>query len=639
MESRGKLDMHFKKFVISNYRAIQQPLTIDLSPRIIPLVGVNECGKTTILQAIYAFDSTNDKKYKGRHLANTRNLYETTQADPPSIVATIECKTSEIKEIIRNHIEELKGDSHSIQSELESVEDSLKEIEHNLLTLESQLAASPANQATKQSIDAANDELSDLKSQQKSHIKEITTMSEEIDNLESFVKTTKLTEIQIARILDKKPYYSTDVFSSTDLSADTISNVCYSIVQESPYILYNDDFNDRPVGELDIEDKTGQSTEWGQIYDRVFEMTDPNYSLYSTLNAEDEQQRNSIIADVQDFLSKTLTDSWSRFSPEKRKISIDLKISTHDSKLSISVIEEMKGGKSRYFSIADRSKGFIWYYNFIMKICFNSKFSGTAKNTVFLLDEPGSYLHESAQEELCFKLKDISKTNGVVVYCTHSPKLLNPGIVSIKDMLIVSKDKKYIQATPLPLKQTKKTKNSALQPVYEALQMPEYETIALDEKLVCVEGIYDKYAIESMCHLPDGVRVFPSVCADSIVDNIQFFIAYQKQYLALWDNDEEGRKAKKKAETVFGLNESYHFDLLPDISKVGKTPMERMFESDDYNILIASLGLPDNSTYETIVSTLFFSEKKKRSEVVKSISQQTKANFSVLEKIIKKHLS
>ena len=42
--------MKYKSFTIEKYRAISKGLTIDLSSRIIPLVGVNECGKTTILQ-------------------------------------------------------------------------------------------------------------------------------------------------------------------------------------------------------------------------------------------------------------------------------------------------------------------------------------------------------------------------------------------------------------------------------------------------------------------------------------------------------------------------------------------------------------------------------------------------------------
>ena len=65
--------MKYKSFSISNYRAIKAPLTIDLSKRIVPLVGVNECGKTTILQAIFCFDENNVRKT----VENTYKIYTT----------------------------------------------------------------------------------------------------------------------------------------------------------------------------------------------------------------------------------------------------------------------------------------------------------------------------------------------------------------------------------------------------------------------------------------------------------------------------------------------------------------------------------------------------------------------------------
>ena len=52
--------MRYKSFTIENYRAIKDKVIIDLEKRVIPLVGINECGKTTILQAIFCFDYGND---------------------------------------------------------------------------------------------------------------------------------------------------------------------------------------------------------------------------------------------------------------------------------------------------------------------------------------------------------------------------------------------------------------------------------------------------------------------------------------------------------------------------------------------------------------------------------------------------
>ena len=50
--------MKYLKFEIEGFRGISNKITIDLKNNsLIPLIGINECGKTTILQAIFCFDS------------------------------------------------------------------------------------------------------------------------------------------------------------------------------------------------------------------------------------------------------------------------------------------------------------------------------------------------------------------------------------------------------------------------------------------------------------------------------------------------------------------------------------------------------------------------------------------------------
>ena len=99
--------MRYKNFKIKNYKAISKELTIDLSPRLIPLIGINECGKTTILQAIFCFDEENDDLYEGSHISNRFNLYEPSDNGPTEITAVIECTREELDLVY----EEMKADS------------------------------------------------------------------------------------------------------------------------------------------------------------------------------------------------------------------------------------------------------------------------------------------------------------------------------------------------------------------------------------------------------------------------------------------------------------------------------------------------------------------------------------------------
>ncbi len=90
--------MKYLTFEIQNYRAIEDTVTIDLRRnKLIPIVGINECGKTTILQAIYCFDFINDSEYEGKHLKNTKNLYKTEDIKETIISAYIETDLSQIE--------------------------------------------------------------------------------------------------------------------------------------------------------------------------------------------------------------------------------------------------------------------------------------------------------------------------------------------------------------------------------------------------------------------------------------------------------------------------------------------------------------------------------------------------------------
>jgi hypothetical protein len=65
--------------------------------------------------------------------------------------------------------------------------------------------------------------------------------------------------------------------------------------------------------------------------------------------------------------------------------------------------------------------------------------------------------------------------------------------------------------------------------------------------------------------------------------------------------------------------------------------METMIADEDYLVIVEKLQLPPDSTYETIISSLYFIEdKKKRKKIVDEVSEKTKGNFSALSIAIEK---
>jgi len=107
--------------------------------------------------------------------------------------------------------------------------------------------------------------------------------------------------------------------------------ICQKIVSKLPYILYNDDFNDRPINEV-LTDSSEKQKEWYNIFERVFNSVDKDYSL-KTIFDIDERRKESIISDIENFLSTTLTNTWSKFSPNEEQVSISLKLKSESNSL------------------------------------------------------------------------------------------------------------------------------------------------------------------------------------------------------------------------------------------------------------------------------------------------------------------
>jgi len=87
--------MKYSKFTLKDYKAIVGELEIDIKKSLLPIIGINESGKTSILWGIFAFDEANDSLNDGRHMKNVGNLYKTSNRGEPSVIANIEATKDE----------------------------------------------------------------------------------------------------------------------------------------------------------------------------------------------------------------------------------------------------------------------------------------------------------------------------------------------------------------------------------------------------------------------------------------------------------------------------------------------------------------------------------------------------------------
>jgi len=158
------------------------------------------------------------------------------------------------------------------------------------------------------------------------------------------------------------------------------------------------------------------------------------------------------------------------------------------------------------YKIKERSLGFTWYFAYLLFTEFRKHRKTDRGEILFLLDEPASNLHSRAQTELLATFKKlISKSK--LIYTTHSQHLINPdwleGAFIVKNKASdydkgFDFDTSKTEIAVIPYKQfvaKHPNQQTYFQPILDAL---EYSPSKLENipNIVLTEGKYDYYTFK-----------------------------------------------------------------------------------------------------------------------------------------------
>lgn len=483
--------MKIVNFKIENYRAIES-VELNLNFSMNPIIGINESGKTSILQALLAFDKTRDRLNQGEHLS-FQNKYSTKDTKNCFIEASLYLDEEEFEELIK-------------------------------------------------------------------YIN-IKTSSDDYEKI-CLLKETK---IKLKRCLDNKNY----LYENNILDEKLCIKIANFLVSKLPTILYFDDFTDRVPEKIEFPDeykvdgklKLNKLREWQEIIEEIFKRAEADgiddNPLKDYMNIKDQDRKDDILSDIQATLNKEIIDEWKKIKKSSKSLAddseeLELEIVHRDNVFEFKVRDKAFQGKKRTFSISERSKGFQWFFNYMVKLKFNPNYKKSLENSIFLLDEPGSYLHSSAQGELLAELKRVSKKNSII-YCTHSQFLLNPEIIRLGSIKIAEKKESKVYLENYGNYKSSMDKG-ALTPVYQALQL----NFANDYlgNVIITEGITDFYLFKMIqthtSKINKEIKFIPSLGASQSTSLISLALSYSKDFLIFLDNDKAGRKSLKQYQKQFG---------------------------------------------------------------------------------------
>lgn len=205
----------------------------------------------------------------------------------------------------------------------------------------------------------------------------------------------------------------------------------------------------------------------------------------------------------------------------------------------------------KYMSFSERSNGLKWYFNLFVDVKAKTN---NERPILFLLDEPGVYLHVRAQKQVIDLFEHLCDDKNQVIYTTHSSFMINPN--NIYNVRAIEKNEdgySYIYTSIYNHKLSTKSKLETLSPLIEAFGMDLSDNIGpqYQKNNIVVEGITDSMYINSMLNYfeikqEDRPNIVPCAGVDNVNLVISILIGWGCEYRALLDYDSQGYAQYKK---------------------------------------------------------------------------------------------
>jgi predicted ATP-dependent endonuclease of OLD family len=557
-------------FEITNFKGIEKiRLEFNSKPnsRVYTLVGLNESGKTTILEAMHFFQSQSQN-------VNPLDLHGYTISDVHKLIPI--AKRSNFNDQITIEVGYRLDDddkNHIMQFLWEQFRYEVKK-------------AIPSEFYIRRSYEFVNSKLSE-------------GQPKTVWTLKVFGKSKKA---KTEKYLDGEKWSTLISFAKTMLP-----NVLYF-----PNFLF--EFPDRIY--LENPPKEIQKHQfYREVLEDVLHATDKNASLEEHVIARirgktswlswDSETLDSVLSKMGSHITRTVFTQWNRiFKSEKSGRDIVIRegrepIEGEEMADRVYLQLRLKEG-SEHYSISERSLGFRWFFAFLLFTQYRG-FRGSEfqNNILFLFDEPASNLHSSAQSQL---LDSFGKfpDNSSVIYTTHSHHLINPAwlegafVVKNEGLAYDSTDDDFDAAnTKITLHKYREFASSHpdqttyFQPILDVL---DYCPSQLENvpNVVMLEGKNDFYTLKFMSELIIGkkakLNLLPGGGSGALDCAIQLYLAWGRNFIVILDSDKAGKDQKSRYEDKFGILVENKIFALSDIdSKWKKISTEGLFTDTEKN--------------------------------------------------------
>ena len=599
--------MKYTKFEINKFKGIDR-LELDLvkypNGKIFPLVGLNESGKTTVLEAVDFFqkDFVENKRHELIHKRDKGNF------------------TGDIETIATLELE--KEDQPTIEEFLE--QNSLRpenEIQKIILSKKYNYADGNSSSLT----------ITSAKFEPMLRVK--TTGARNYSNLEE-----SLVE-QLASILQKRfpkiLYFPDFLFDFPEkIYLETVSNPTWS------------------------EKEQIRQKEYREILQDILCTINPLYKLETfvsklrdTANEGKQESASQIKREMETKLNETIVDPWQSIFPNSPRKTIEI-ITGNDTSGFYLQIKINEGASSFY--INERSLGFKWFFGFLLSTEFRKARQTESGEYLFLFDEPANNLHQSSQQKLLALFENLTN-RAKIIYSTHSHYLLNSRLILntfiIKDEGRSTDDeydyRQNIKAIPYAnFVAQYPDEETHFKPILDVLEFVE-NPFTPSGKIVFTEGKFDYYTfklIEKKFFEAESYdfNFYPGGGVGKYENILREYLGNNRKFIAVFDddgdNDNGGIGAKKKYIDIISQELDKQIFTLNDIDTTFSGFQTENLFTDDEKLEIQRKSFPTSTVYKksefnTAIQQLFIDN------VVFDLSDETKTKFKEIFDFINRKFS
>ena len=606
------------KATIHKYKCIEDTQSFDVEPDITVLVGMNESGKTSILEALAKVNYFEDDEFFKFSLTHDyprkqKKSIDKSGEDPEAIVLEFEIDAELKNKIVLDVGISPTSSKFTITKKYTNG----KNVGINWFQKDAFISAKVKSLkiTTKAIIDGLG--------------KIGTTAFPDFD---SFVKSLSddVSQEELMAVKTLKKYYSNISNGWVHTPIDGYVYATY-LSPNLPKFMYYDDYYMLPsrVKLNSIEGST--STEPSEKTAKaLLELADIDVS--KVMQSSSFEDFIAELEATQAIISDELFKYWSTNKNLEILFQID-KVEKTDNRNNTHIVEHVldirvknkRNGVS--LSLGNRSKGFNWFFSFL--VWFKKIQESKDTTYILLLDEPGLNLHAKAQNDLLRFLTDLSD-NYQIIYTTHSPFMIESSKLNQVRTVV-----EEVGGTRITESVQEKDPNT-LFPLQAALGYDLAQNLFVSPKNLIVEGIADLVYLNIISGilqennrngLKTDITIVPVGGADKVATFVSLLRGNELDMVCLLDTFTD-QSAKQRLDNLIAQHiiKDKKIIFYHDIIETSHTDVEDLFSISDYLLLYngafsKTLNTSDIDSSKSLLAQL------KRKNSGKDFNHYAPANF------------